>query len=156
MATDFIKTLDHLDRAILRELQEDNRQSLASVGYKIGLSEPSVRRRVKALRKHKVIIKDVSIVDPGITTLTVILAVRFENESKTTYDEFKKFVSQAPEISQCYSVTGEEDFILIGNFDGMERYDEWINEHILTRPYIMRTSTNVVYRRVKSSTAIDL
>lgn len=146
--------LDSFDRKILRELQSDNRQSMNAIGDKIGLSEPSVRRRVNRLRNDGYIIADVSLVDPGKLGITVIISIRFEKESQDTYDLFKAEMINTSQITQCYTVTGDEDFILIGHFSDMAAYDEWVNERLLTNPAISRSTTNVVYRRIKFETAV--
>lgn len=146
--------LDEFDRRILHELQRDNRQSMMSVGMKVGLSEPAVRRRVKRLRDSGTIVGDVSLVDPDKLGITVIVSVRFEKEGHGTYDAFKAEMASSPQIAQCYTVTGDEDFIVIGHFAHMAAYDEWVNDRILSNPSIARTTTNVVYRRVKFQTAI--
>lgn len=150
------KSLDVFDRAILWELQSDNRQSNGRIGSKVGLSEPSVRRRVHRLRKDGHIIADVSLIDPDRLGITVIILVRFEKESQATYDAFKKEMRATAQIAQCYTVTGDEDFILIGHFLDMASYDQWVNDRLLTNPAISRSTTHVVYRRTKFETAIPI
>ena len=146
--------LDSFDRKILGELQSNNRHSMLAIGDKVGLSEPSVRRRVSGLRKDGYIIGDVSLVDPNKLGITVIISIRFEKESQATYDAFKAEMIKTPEITQCYNVTGDEDFILIGHYPDMAAYDEWVNQRLLTNPAISRSTTNVVYRRIKFETAV--
>lgn len=148
--------IDVFDRTILNALQRDNRQSMADIGEQVGLSEPSVRRRVKTLRDQGYIVADVSLVDPARLGITVIISIRFDKESQQTYNAFKHEIAQTPQISQCYTVTGDEDFILIGHFPDMATYDDWVNERLLTNPAISRSTTNVVYRRVKYDTAVPI
>lgn len=146
--------LDTFDQKILDVLQRDNRLSMAAIGDEIGLSEPSVRRRVSRLRKDGVILADVSLVEPSRLGITVIVAVRFEKESQQTYDTFKRQINGTEEITQCYTVAGEADFILIGHFADMAHYDDWVNAHLLTNPAISRSTAHIVYRRVKFETAV--
>lgn len=148
--------LDSIDRKLLAALQRDNRQSMGQLGDQVGLSEPATRRRVNRLRSDGYIVSDVSLIDPARIGITVITALRFEKESRETYDAFKQEISRTSEIVQCYTVTGDEDFILIGHFADMASYDDWINDRVLTNPAISRSTTNVVYRRVKFETAIPL
>lgn len=148
--------LDALDRKLLAALQRDNRQSMADLGESVGLSEPATRRRVTRLRKGGYILADVSLIDPTRMGITVITAIRFAKESRATYDTFKQEIARTPEITQCYTVTGDEDFILIGHFPDMVSYDDWINTRILTNAAISRSTTHVVYRRVKFETAIPV
>lgn len=148
--------LDRLDRKILMELQRNNRQSMAELGTKVALSEPATRRRVAKLREAGAIVADVSLIDPARAGITVIIALRFAVESRDTYDAFKAEILRTPEISQGYTVTGDEDFVLIGHFPTIVDYDAWINERVLTNPAISRSTTRIVYRRVKFDTAILL
>ncbi len=148
--------IDDFDRRILAALQRDNQQSMAAIGESIGLSEPAVRRRVAKLRNNGMILADVAIVDAARLGITVIISVRFEKESQQTYDVFKAQMRATSAITQCYTVTGDEDFILIGHFADMAAYDDWVNAVILTNAAISRTTTNVVYRRVKFETAIPV
>jgi len=148
--------LDNFDRAILWELQRDNRQSNAKIGAAVGLSEPAVRRRVRSLRNAGLIVADVSLVDPDRLGITVAVLVRFEKESQHTYDAFKRQIAKTPQIAQCYTVTGDEDFLLIGHFTDMAAYDAWVNAELLTNAAISRSTTHVVYRRTKFETAIPL
>lgn len=60
-----------------------------------------------------------------------------------------------PLIAQCYTVTGYEDFILIGHLPDMISYDDWMNARILTNPAISLATTRVVYRRVNFKTAMQ-
>ncbi|MGX6648708.1 Lrp/AsnC family transcriptional regulator [Maricaulaceae bacterium MS644] len=106
------------------------------------------------MRKDGHIIADVSLIDPGRLGITVVVLVRFEKESQATYDTFKKEMRGTPQIAQCYTVTGDEDFILVGHFPDMASYDQWVNERLLTNPAISRSTTHVVYRRTKFETAI--
>ncbi|MEL6506915.1 MAG: Lrp/AsnC family transcriptional regulator [Pseudomonadota bacterium] len=148
--------LDTFDRRILAALQRNNRQSMASIGRDVGLSEPSVRRRISALRAEGYVIADVSLINPDKLGVSVIVSIRFEKESHNTYTAFKKQILADDHITQCYTVTGDEDFILIGYFSTMAHYDDWVSAHLLSNPAISRSTTHVVYQRVKYETAVPL
>ncbi len=148
--------IDNLDRSILAALQRNNRQSMADLGDGIGLSEPAVRRRVARLRKAGYILADVSLLDPARLGITVIVSIRFAKESQQTYESFKAEILRTPEISQGYTVTGEDNFIVIGHFHDMVSYDDWINSKLLTNQAISRSTTNVVYRRFNYDTAVPI
>ena len=46
-----MKDLDRIDRQLLALLQEDDRQSLAEIGKKVGLAASSVNERIKRLTR---------------------------------------------------------------------------------------------------------
>ena len=80
-----IQSLDKLDRAILRLLQENGRETYDVVGAQVGLSPSAVLRRVKRLEEAGVIDRYVAIVKPESVGLglTAYLNVRLEKHSET-------------------------------------------------------------------------
>lgn len=146
--------LDRFDRAILALVQRNNLQSQDEIGVRVGLSASAVRRRLKLLRNAGVIAADVSIVNPEKVGISVIVSIRFEKESHTTYEAFKSQMKALPEVTQCYTVSGETDFIVIGHFADLPSYEVWIGQYLLSNPAIARSDTNIVYSRVKFSTAV--
>ena len=81
-----IATLDKLDRAILRSLQRNGRETYDVVGEQVGLSPSAVLRRVKRLEDAGVIARYVALVTPEAVglSLTAYLNVRLENTPRAT------------------------------------------------------------------------
>ncbi len=104
--------LDEADRQILRELQQDCRQTYADISSKVGLSAATVHARVKNLEKRGVIggyAARINAGEIGLSTLAFIL-VRLENNSNCG-QVAPKFI-QFPEIEECHSVAGDVDVIV--------------------------------------------
>ena len=59
-----LNALDKLDRAILRRLQENGRETYDVIGEQVGLSPSAVLRRVKRLEESRVIDRYVALVPP--------------------------------------------------------------------------------------------
>jgi Lrp/AsnC family leucine-responsive transcriptional regulator len=59
-----INALDKLDKAILRRLQENGRETYDVVGEQVGLSPSAVLRRVKRLEEAGIISRYVALVPP--------------------------------------------------------------------------------------------
>lgn len=137
-------------------MQRDNRLTHNALGERVGLSPSAVRRRLARLRETGVITADVSLVAPRAAGETVIVGVRMEKESAASYAAFKARMRLCPEVTQCYSVSGEVDFILVVHIPDMERYDAWIAEHLLSDPDIARSTAHIVYSRVKYETALPV
>jgi Lrp/AsnC family transcriptional regulator, leucine-responsive regulatory protein len=108
-------TIDQIDRRILDALQKHNQVGMDRLGAMVGLSTSAAQRRVKRLRDTGVIAADVSVVDPGALgrQMTFIVEVTLERESANVFATFKRRMRKAPEVQQCYYVTGEGDFALI-------------------------------------------
>ncbi len=104
--------LDETDRAILRELQQDCRQTYADIATKVGLSAATVHARVKNLEKRGVISgygARINAPSVGLSTLAFI-QLRLENNSNSL--AVASNLIQLPEIEECYSVAGDVDAIL--------------------------------------------
>lgn len=148
--------MDHFDRKLLALLQDNNRLGYDELGARVSLSPTAVRRRAKALRESGVISKDVSLLDPAKLGVTVIVSVRMEKESHATYAAFRSRMEELPEVSQCYAVSGEVDFILVAHMPNLAAWDAWIDEHLLSDDAIARSTTNIVTSRIKYETAIPV
>ena len=107
--------MDSFDRAILALVQKDNQRTHAEIAKAVNLSPSSVRRRLARLREDQIIESDVSILSATAQRITVIVLVAFQNEVLDEVRAFKKRMQEADEVSQCYSVAGQIDFVLVGH-----------------------------------------
>jgi Lrp/AsnC family leucine-responsive transcriptional regulator len=150
--------LDDFDRKILVELQQDNLASADQLGSKIGLSASAVQRRLKRLRDSKIVSADVSIVDPKAVgrPMTLVVEVTLERESLDLFDAFKRRMRAAPEVQQCYYITGDGDFILIITAADMVDYQRIIENLFFQDKNMKRFRTSVVLGAVKTSWAIPI
>ena len=148
--------LDDYDHALLRLVQEDNQRTHADLGAEVNLSASSVRRRLAKLRRHGVIQKDVSIVDPGQIGITALVFVTFQQESLESVRAFRQRMVDAPEVSQCYSVAGGVDYVLVAHAADLGAYEAWSEAALMDDPAIRRYDTHIVWSRVKFSTSLAL
>ena len=147
-------TLDDFDREILAIVQRDNLRTHADIGGEVGLSPSSVRRRLARLRKDGVIAADVAIVNPDKDRITVVVTVVFQRESVQADRNFKKRMQAAPEVSQCYSVAGGIDFVLVVHAASHSDYEVWGERELMWDPHIRRYDSHIAWSRVKFTTVI--
>jgi Lrp/AsnC family leucine-responsive transcriptional regulator len=150
--------LDAFDREILRVVQGDNLLTHAQIGERVNLSPSSVRRRLSRMREEGVIAADVSIVDPAVlgSSITVIVSVAFERESPEAYEAFRKRMIKAPEVTQCYSVAGAVDFILICHARDLAEHEKWAERVLMADPNIKRYDSQVAWSRTKFATRLPV
>jgi Lrp/AsnC family transcriptional regulator, leucine-responsive regulatory protein len=108
-------SLDNFDRAILRILQRDNRTPQRTIAEAVNLSAAAVQRRIAAMEASGVITANVAIVDARAVqmTITAIVEVQLINERPPTVDAARALFEAAPEVQQCYYVTGGISFVLV-------------------------------------------
>ncbi len=107
-------SLDKNDLAILKLLQENARITVKEISEKIHLSTTPVHERIKRLEQSGVIkqyatLLDYNKVDRG---LMVICYVSLKEHSKSAGVKFIKNIHELQEVVECYSISGEFDFML--------------------------------------------
>ena len=106
--------LDGKDIAILRLLQENARMSVASIAESVQLSTTPVHERIKRLEASGVIKQYATLIDGTKVRkgLMVICYVSLNQHSKKSGSQFIKLINELPEVMECYSISGEFDFML--------------------------------------------
>lgn len=146
-----MQTLDDYDKLILRELQKNNRITAEELSQIVNLSQSAVQRRTTRLRENKIIEADVSIISPsaaGIGILCVVDIVLHEGNSKSI-DKFKQEMQAAPEVSQCYYVTGTYDFVILVNARDMVHFEQFSKQYLMDNVNLKHFYTHVVMDKVK-------
>jgi len=144
--------IDEFDEKILKIVQQNNRTPSEKIAARIGLSASAVQRRLQRLRKEGVIQADVSIVSTALKgkTISAVIGVTLEKEHTVILNEFRNKILSAPEVTQCYFVTGEVDFILIISVGDMSEYEAFAQKFLTDNPNVKSYVTNIVINEVKS------
>jgi len=156
------ETLDKLDKAILRRLQENGRETYDLIGEAVGLSASAVLRRVKRLEETGVIERYVALVRPeavglGLTAyLNVRLEKLTESHKRNPMDVFRASVQTWPEVVECAALTGDMDYLLRVVVEDMAHYSRFIMDTLLKHPSVQDCKTSFVLDRVKTTTAMPL
>ncbi|MBJ6123721.1 Lrp/AsnC family transcriptional regulator [Sphingomonas mollis] len=118
-------SLDAFDRAILRMVQRDNKTPQRTIAEAVNLSAAAVQRRIAAMEDAGVIVRNVAIVDTAAVgmAITSIVEVHLTDERSVTVDAAKKLFRDAPEVQQCYYVTGGISFVLVIVTSDMAAYE---------------------------------
>ena len=157
-----IASFDKLDRAILRRLQDNGRETYDVIGAEVGLSASAVLRRVKRLEETRVIDRYVALVKPEAVGLglTAYLNVRLEKHTEShklnPMDLFRASVQGWPEVVECAALTGEMDFLLRVLVQDMAHYSRFIMDTLLKHPSVQDCKTSFVLDRVKATTAVPV
>ncbi|MER9629546.1 Lrp/AsnC family transcriptional regulator [Mesorhizobium sp. M0296] len=143
--------IDDLDRRILGALQKNNRLSFAELADFVGSSAASCMRRVNKLRADGVIIADICLLDSKALgkSLTIVVTVELDRERLDLVDDFKRAMRAAKEVSQCYMVTGDADFVLVVVVEDVEAFDIFIKTKLYTNANVRKFRSLIALDRVK-------
>ncbi len=148
--------LDAFDRKILDILQRDNTTPQRMIGEMVNLSAPAVQRRIKRMTEDGVIRANVVVIDPAAVgqTITIFVEVEVISETAAQIEEAKRAFSAAPEIQQCYYVTGEADFVLVIVVPSMADYEALTRRLFFGNNNVKRFRTFVAMDRIKVGLSI--
>jgi Lrp/AsnC family leucine-responsive transcriptional regulator len=149
--------MDSFDLAILRILQQDNTTPQRQIGEAVNLSAPSVQRRIKRLEEDGVITANIAVVAPhrvGLP-LTIFVLVELVSETPDEIDAVKRRLRDAPEVQQCFYVTGETDFVLQLAVESMAAYEEFTRRAFFQGGNVRKFRTLVCMDAVKTGNKLN-
>jgi len=116
--------LDQKDLAILKLLQHNARITVKEISDKVNLSTTPVFERIRWMEKSGVIKQYATLVDPAKLNkhLMVIVYVSLKQHNKTAGSKFVRAINDMTEVLECYSISGEFDFMLKVAVEDMNAY----------------------------------
>ncbi len=150
--------LDAIDARILDILQHDAGLSVADVAEKVGLSASPCWRRIKRLEDTGYIRKRVTLLDAEKLGLDfeVYAIVKLNLPSTQNLEVFEAAVADWPEVVQCATITGREDYVLRIVTSDMHAFDKFLREKLLALGIVSDCESHIVTRGVKNVTALPL
>ena len=150
--------MSRTDQRLLDALQHDVTPSQNELADIAGMSRTSCWRRIREFEDAGVIEKQVALLNTRKLgfQIHVILAVAMVQHTDENRDNFEAHVESLPEVTECYSVSGERDYLLQVVVSDMDAYNDFINTQILRHSAVRSASSTFVLRRVKYSTALPL
>lgn len=132
--------MEEIDRAIVAELAVDGRLSYTDLAERVGLSVSAVHQRVRRLEQRGVI--------GGYTArvsfealdlpLTAFVAIRPFDPSQP--DDAPERLAHLPEIDSCYSVAGEDFYLLLLRVAGPTDLERVLQEIRIAASVTTRTT----------------
>jgi len=149
-------TLSNSERKLLKALQQDVTLSQIELADRSGLSRTSVWRSVRELEDAGVIRNKVALLDPKALGLQihVLLSVTMVAHSDKVRKSFETHVEGLTDVMECFSVSGERDYVLQIISRDMDSYNEFLNTKILHHASVHSASSSFALRRVKYTTAL--
>ena len=150
--------LDALDRKILRVMQERGDLSHAALGEEVGASAASCWRRIKALEGAGVLGAAVRLVEPQAIGrgLDVLCQVRVKSQDQEARRQFEALVASHDEIMECYSMSGEWDYLLRVVVADVRDYERFLMHELLNHGAVAASASHFALKRIKYTTAMPV
>ncbi len=150
--------LSKADQCLLNALQQDATRSQSELAEIAGMSRTSCWRRIRDFEDSGLIERQVALLDPHRAgfQIQVLLAVAMTEHTDENRHSFERHVALLPEVTECFSVSGERDYILHVVVRDMDAYNTFLNSQILRHAAVRSASSTFVLRRVKYTTQLPL
>ena len=150
--------LDAIDRRILDQLQGDALLSNAELAGRINSSPASCWRRVKALEAAGVLGPAVRLLNPEMLerSVNVLCNVRVRSHERDVRSAFEQFVRERREIMECYSMSGDWDYLLRVVARDVADYERFLMRVLLDHPSVGGASSHFALSQTKYTTALPI
>ena len=89
-------------------------------------------------------------------TVTAFTFVSLEQHHPDSVKIFDAAVQDRPEVLECYSLSGQHDFLLRIVATSLASYEEFLSKFILAIPSVRSASTSFVLKRKKFTTQVPI
>lgn len=150
--------MDATDLKILRLLQEVPGISAVELAQKVGLSHTPCWRRVKQLEASGAIMERAVILDPRVMgfDITVFANVRLKAHDEDTLVALEQAARDRQEIVDCFSMSGESDYMLRIVVPSIETYEVFLKKVLLHLPGVASVSSHFALKCVKKTTRLPI
>ncbi|MFQ1702472.1 Lrp/AsnC family transcriptional regulator [Loktanella agnita] len=150
-------SIDDIDRAILRILQQDATLSADDISAQVNLSRNACWRRIKMMEQAGIITGRVVLVDPARVgaPLTAIVLIRTNAHDSDWMGRFQSALKTLPEVVGAYRMTGDLDYVLRVRVADVPAYDAFY-KRLTSRISVSDISASFVMEEIKETTAVPL
>ncbi|MEI7613813.1 MAG: Lrp/AsnC family transcriptional regulator [Betaproteobacteria bacterium] len=151
-------TLDRYDLDLLDALQRNGNATNAVLGESVHLSASQISRRLQRLSDSGLIAGFAALLDPAAIGLdvTAFAQVILEHHGKTQSEAFESAVSALPEVMECFSVSGDADYLLRIVAPDLQAFSELMMKRVLRLPGVAHIKTNIALQKVKQTHVLPL
>lgn len=151
-------TLDNYDIKILKALQHSSELSMADLGDQVGLSHTPCWRRVKRLEEDGYIQRRVTLLSAEKLGLNVSVHayITIKSHDEQSLLAFESAVQAVDEIVECYSITGEKDYLLRIVISSVDEYEALLKKTLVHLPNVASVNSVFALKQIKYTTSLPL
>jgi len=150
--------LDDTDRKLLAILQRDSTVPVGEMAERVGLSQSTCWRRINLLEEAGVIRARAALLDPQALGLEVVVFanVKLSAHGRRSLSEFEEAIAVFPEVTECYTMSGEIDFLLRIVAKDIAAYERFLRAELLQMPAVQEVHSHIALTQVKYTTELPL
>lgn len=150
--------LDRIDRHLLSILQEHGRASNLELAKAVGLSPAQTLRRHRRLEEIGAIRRYETRLCPDTLGfgVTAFVHVTMERGHIRDLSTFQKLVSDLAQIQECFSVTGDIDYVLKVVAHDLKGLSRFLLETLMRIPGVSGVHSSVCLDEIKCTSAMPV
>ncbi len=155
---DKTEKLDKVDLRLLQTLQDNARLTIKELASHVNLSTTPVFERLKRLEQGGYIKKYVAILDAeklnqGFVVFCNVKMTQLNSEIAT---RFAQVIKGIPQVTECYNISGSNDYLLKIHAPDMRSYKELILSVLGRMDYLHSIESLFVMDEIKHSYGLPL
>lgn len=141
------RRLDDTDRALLRELERNGRISNTELAARVGVSESTCHKRVRALVEAGVISGFHAEIDHAALGLGLeaLIAIRLHAHARGDLRRFQGYLEKLAATRRVYFVAGDRDFLVHVAVRDAGELRELVSDTLSVRPEVAATNTSLIF-----------
>lgn len=153
-----MRQIDAIDRRIIAELQADGTITHNELSERVGASSASCWRRIKVLEADGILTRTVRLVDPDKVGrgVNVLCNVRMRSHVEGTRGSFERFVQTRPEIIECFSMSGDWDYLMRIVVADVADYNRFLMDVLLAHDAVAGASSHFALALTKYTTQLPV
>jgi len=154
----YMEKFDRYDRILLETLQSKGRASNVELSERVNLSPPQCYRRVQRLEQERVIRGYSAQVDAAALGLgvTAFVNLNIAREQFKQVRELEKAIRQFPEILECYTISGDFDYLLKVVAVDLKSLSSFLTDRLMQVPGVAGVRSMVCLEEIKPASPLPL
>jgi DNA-binding Lrp family transcriptional regulator len=139
--------LDDLDRRLIDLLSTDARVSNRKIAAELGVTEGTIRGRIKRLQQDN-LIRFTAITNASYVGTPRLVLIGIETDQDKVREVARK-IADLPQINAVLITLGRFHILAIGLFDDLDQIWNVANNELLALPGVRRVETTITVRTLK-------
>jgi Lrp/AsnC family transcriptional regulator len=150
--------LDAFDRKILAVLQAQPSATISELAGAVGLSQTPCWRRMKQLESSGIIVGRAVLLDPQRLgfSINVFAHLRIGRHDEAALEAFEAEVRSHPEILECFSMSGESDYMMRVLARSIDDYERFLKKVLLHLPGVSSVNSSFALKTIKLTTEVPV
>lgn len=153
-----MEQFDSIDLAILRTLQDKAKLTTKELAAAVHLTPTPVFERLKRLERQGIIKKYVAVLDARKLNraFVVFCSIKLSRMNHDIALDFTRRIREIPEVTECYNISGDFDYLLKINVQDMAQYQQILLDKLGTIESLGSLKSSFVMDEVKHCYGISL